>query len=53
MLIVVQQDKGDAVPNKEHPEIAPLFAESSRRLADITRQLDGMLGDWLQRRGHR
>jgi hypothetical protein len=37
MLIVVQQDKGDTVPTKEHPEIAPLFAESTRKLADITR----------------
>jgi len=53
MLIVVQQDKGDTVPAKEHPEIAPLFAESSRKLADISKQLDGMLGDWLQRKGRR
>ncbi|KAF8249530.1 hypothetical protein K440DRAFT_649252 [Wilcoxina mikolae CBS 423.85] len=53
MLIVVQQDKGDVVQQKQHPEIAPIFADSSRRLADITRQLDGMLGEWLQRRGTR
>jgi hypothetical protein len=37
MLIVVQQDKGDVVQQKQHPEIAPIFADSSRRLADITR----------------
>jgi hypothetical protein len=37
MLIVVQQDKGEAVPQKQHPEIAPLFADSSRRLEDITK----------------
>ncbi|KAI5843673.1 hypothetical protein BZA05DRAFT_427310 [Tricharina praecox] len=50
MLIVVQQDKGDVPQQKQHPQIAPLFAESSRRLEDITKQLDGMLGEWMQRR---
>ena len=37
MLIVVQQDKGDKPQQKQHPQIAPLFAESSRRLEDITK----------------
>lgn len=50
MLIVVQQDKGEISPQKQHPEIAPLFADSSRRLDDITKQLDGMLGQWMSRR---
>ncbi|KAI5812810.1 hypothetical protein BZA77DRAFT_335121 [Pyronema omphalodes] len=54
MLIVVQQDKGETKkPGNPHPEIAPLFAPSSRKLADLTKQLDGMLGDWLQRRSTR
>lgn len=37
MLVVVQQDRGDAPPQLQHPAIAPLFADSSRRLTDITK----------------
>ena len=37
MLIVVQQDKGDIVHSKQHPDISPIFADSTKRLADITK----------------
>lgn len=37
MLIVVQQDKGNVVQQKQHPDISPIFADSTKRLADITR----------------
>ncbi|KAI5806999.1 hypothetical protein EDC01DRAFT_9938 [Geopyxis carbonaria] len=51
MLIVVKQDKGEMITSEKiHPEVGPLFEEPNRRLADITMQLDGMLGEWLQRR---
>jgi hypothetical protein len=51
MLIVVQQDKsGGSVVRKDHPDIGPLFEDASTRLADITKRLDGVLGDWLQRK---
>ncbi|KAG0640314.1 hypothetical protein HOY80DRAFT_1009115 [Tuber brumale] len=52
MLIVVQQDKSNRSTAKtEHPDIGPLFEDASTKLADITKRLDGMLGDWLQRKG--
>ncbi|PWW79440.1 hypothetical protein C7212DRAFT_361923 [Tuber magnatum] len=52
MLIVVQQDKSKgSAAKKEHPDIGPLFEDASTKLADITKRLDGMLGDWLQRKG--
>ncbi|RPA98152.1 hypothetical protein L873DRAFT_1790489 [Choiromyces venosus 120613-1] len=52
MLIVVQQDKSNSpATRKEHPDIGPLFEDASSKLADITKRLDGMLGDWLQRKG--
>ncbi|CAZ85316.1 unnamed protein product [Tuber melanosporum] len=52
MLIVVQQDKSNSSTAKtEHPDIGPLFEDASTKLADITKRLDGMLGDWLQRKG--
>ena len=46
MLIVVQQDKGDVPQQKQHPQIAPLFAEPSRRLEDITKVCPSLLRRW-------
>lgn len=37
MLIVVQQDKGDQGITKDHPDIVPIYEDSSRRLQDITK----------------
>ncbi|KAL7275371.1 protein phosphatase regulator [Rhizina undulata] len=50
MLIVVQHDKAPGGIKKDHPDILPLFHDATHRLSEITKKLDGMLGDWLSRR---
>jgi hypothetical protein len=37
MLVVVQHDKGEVVQDLQHSEITPLYEDSSKRLADITK----------------
>ncbi|KAF5005310.1 hypothetical protein FDECE_8246 [Fusarium decemcellulare] len=50
-LLVVVYDKSDVEPaGKDHPVIGPLFREQNAKLAEITTQLDNMLGDWLARK---
>ncbi|KAI1369124.1 hypothetical protein F5Y08DRAFT_325532 [Xylaria arbuscula] len=51
LLVVVYDDKTDAPsvgPN--HPIANSLFREQNAKLAEITTQLDNMLGDWLARK---
>ncbi|KAI0526632.1 hypothetical protein F5B22DRAFT_641774 [Xylaria bambusicola] len=51
LLVVVYDDKNDAPsvgPN--HPIASSLFREQNAKLAEITTQLDNMLGDWLARK---
>ncbi|TGZ80495.1 hypothetical protein EX30DRAFT_372136 [Ascodesmis nigricans] len=56
MLIVVRQDKTPVIAGEDtvlvqgHPEITPLFADSSLRLQELSNRLDGMLGEWMARR---
>ncbi|KAI0122154.1 hypothetical protein F4814DRAFT_446095 [Daldinia grandis] len=50
-LLVIVYDKNDVAPaGPEHPVIGSLFREQNARLAEITTQLDNMLGDWLARK---
>ncbi|KAI1505505.1 hypothetical protein F5X99DRAFT_429740 [Biscogniauxia marginata] len=50
-LLVVVYDKTDVPPtNPDHPMVSSLFREQNAKLAEITTQLDNMLGDWLARK---
>ncbi|KAK3333952.1 hypothetical protein B0T19DRAFT_440658 [Cercophora scortea] len=50
-LLVVVYDKTDVEPaGPEHPIAGGLFREQNAKLAEITTQLDNMLGDWLARK---
>ncbi|KAL2288995.1 hypothetical protein FJTKL_02852 [Diaporthe vaccinii] len=50
-LLVVVYDKTDVEPvGPEHPVAGTLFKEQNAKLAEITTQLDHMLGDWLARK---
>ncbi|KAI1154968.1 hypothetical protein F4825DRAFT_122758 [Nemania diffusa] len=51
LLVVVYDDKTDATPvGTNHPIANSLFREQNAKLAEITTQLDNMLGDWLARK---
>ncbi|KAI1423837.1 hypothetical protein F5Y12DRAFT_797993 [Xylaria sp. FL1777] len=51
LLVVVYDDKTDAPPvGPNHPIANSLFREQNAKLAEITTQLDNMLGDWLARK---
>ncbi|KAI0200452.1 hypothetical protein F4808DRAFT_470419 [Astrocystis sublimbata] len=51
LLVVVYDDKTDASPvSPNHPIANSLFREQNAKLAEITTQLDNMLGDWLARK---
>ncbi|KAI1757736.1 hypothetical protein F4782DRAFT_479644 [Xylaria castorea] len=51
LLVVVYDDKTDATPvGPNHPIANSLFREQNAKLAEITTQLDNMLGDWLARK---
>ncbi|OTA81748.1 hypothetical protein M434DRAFT_17273 [Hypoxylon sp. CO27-5] len=50
-LLVIVYDKNDVPPaGPDHPVVGTLFREQNARLAEITTQLDNMLGDWLARK---
>ncbi|KAM7195002.1 hypothetical protein V8F20_007728 [Naviculisporaceae sp. PSN 640] len=50
-MLVVVYDKTDVAPaGPEHPVAGTLFKEPKAALAEITTQLDNMLGDWLARK---
>ncbi|WAO90874.1 SH3 domain-containing protein [Fusarium falciforme] len=50
-LLMVVYDKTDVEPvGKDHPVVSGLFREQNAKLAEITTQLDNMLGDWLARK---
>ncbi|KAF6825927.1 Tip elongation aberrant protein Tea4 [Colletotrichum musicola] len=50
-MLVVVYDKSDVAPaGPDHPVAGSLFREQNARLAEITTQLDNMLGDWLARK---
>ncbi|GAW22367.1 hypothetical protein ANO14919_119040 [Xylariales sp. No.14919] len=51
LLVVVYDDKTNAPPvDTNHPIANSLFREQNAKLAEITTQLDNMLGDWLARK---
>ncbi|KAK0736872.1 hypothetical protein B0T21DRAFT_347303 [Apiosordaria backusii] len=50
-LLVVVYDKSNIDPvSSDHPVASSLFREQNAKLAEITTQLDNMLGDWLARK---
>ncbi|KAG6004146.1 hypothetical protein E4U21_001363 [Claviceps maximensis] len=50
-LLVVVYDKTNIEPaGNDHPVVSGLFREQNAKLAEITTQLDNMLGDWLARK---
>ncbi|ETS75512.1 hypothetical protein PFICI_12456 [Pestalotiopsis fici W106-1] len=50
-LLTVVYDKSDVPPaGPDHPVVGTLFKEQNAKLAEITSQLDNMLGDWLARK---
>ncbi|KAL2024493.1 hypothetical protein VTK56DRAFT_8304 [Thermocarpiscus australiensis] len=50
-LLVVVYDKSNVDPvGADHPVVGSLFREQNAKLAEITTQLDNMLGDWLARK---
>ncbi|KAK2070082.1 hypothetical protein P8C59_004612 [Phyllachora maydis] len=50
-LLVVVYDKSDVSPvDDEDALVGSLFREQNAKLAEITTQLDNMLGDWLARK---
>ncbi|KAK4174276.1 hypothetical protein QBC36DRAFT_43637 [Triangularia setosa] len=50
-LLVVVYDKSDVDHvASDHPVASSLFREQNAKLAEITTQLDNMLGDWLARK---
>ncbi|KAG5928541.1 hypothetical protein E4U42_000458 [Claviceps africana] len=50
-LLVVVYDKTNVEPaGNDHPVVSGLFREQNAKLAEITTQLDNMLGDWLARK---
>ncbi|KAI5863203.1 hypothetical protein GGS23DRAFT_605242 [Durotheca rogersii] len=50
-LLVIVYDKSDVPPaGPDHPVAGSLFREQNAKLAEITTQLDNLLGDWLARK---
>ncbi|KAM3514489.1 hypothetical protein MY11210_001832 [Beauveria gryllotalpidicola] len=50
-LLAVVYDKSDVEPvGADHPAMGGLFREQNAKLAEITTQLDNLLGDWLARK---
>ncbi|KAJ1337495.1 SH3 domain-containing protein [Microdochium nivale] len=50
-MLVVVNDTTDVPPaGPDHPMVSGLFREQNAKLAEITTQLDNMLGDWLARK---
>ena len=51
MLLLVR-DKTNVVPvSTDHPLMKDLFVDERKSLKDMDRQLDGLLGQWMERKG--
>ena len=50
-LLIIVNDKTGVKARKDHPVVQGLFKEENRKLSEIERRLDGLLGDFLGRRG--
>lgn len=50
-LLLVVNDKTGAMPRKDHPVVQGLFRDENQRLGEIEKKLDGLLGDFLSRKG--
>ncbi|KAG9889495.1 hypothetical protein KCU98_g18539, partial [Aureobasidium melanogenum] len=50
-MLVIIHDKSSVVPvTRDHPLMADLFTDESRRVAGLQDELDGLLGNWLARK---
>ncbi|KAH0344671.1 hypothetical protein KCU81_g4662, partial [Aureobasidium melanogenum] len=50
-MLVIIHDKTSVVPvTRDHPLMADLFTDESRRVAGLQDELDGLLGNWLARK---
>lgn len=50
-MLVIIHDKTSVTPvTREHPLMAGLFTDESRKLAGLQDELDGLLGGWLARK---
>ena len=50
-LLIVVHDKSDVKPaGADHPLVKDLFKEENRKLGELSTQLDGLLGDLLDRK---
>ncbi|KAG9728325.1 hypothetical protein KCU59_g13843, partial [Aureobasidium melanogenum] len=50
-MLVIIHDKSSVVPvTRDHPLMADLFTDESRRVAGLRDELDGLLGNWLARK---
>lgn len=50
-LLTLVKDKSDMKPpSRDHPLVKDLFKDENQKLADMSKELDGLLGDFLERR---
>ncbi|KAG8530490.1 uncharacterized protein KY384_004993 [Bacidia gigantensis] len=49
-LLIIVHDKTGVIPKRDHPVVQGLYKEENQKLAQIERQLDGLLGDFLARK---
>jgi hypothetical protein len=51
-LLVVVHDKSNIKPaRRDHPIVKNMYKEENRKLVEISKRLDGLLGDYLARKG--
>ncbi|KAK8220175.1 protein phosphatase regulator [Zalaria obscura] len=50
MLVVVHDKSGITPVGTDHPLMAGLFGEETKRLDEMGKELDGLLGQWMGRR---
>ena len=51
-LLLVVRDNTNVVPvSADHPLMKDLFVDERKSLRDMDRQLDGLLGQWMERKG--
>jgi len=50
-LLVVVHDKSGVKGRRDHPVVKNLYKEENARLGEISNRLDGLLGEYLARKG--
>ena len=51
MMVMIHDKSGVVAVGDDHPMMAGLFTEQKRGIQDMMTQLDGLLGNYLQRKG--